>query len=318
MSITPRTGKQVKAYQRLAEAAANHGSELALDKVDADLEGWQRVLEHGDELLEAVAEVYVTKTRELSVGNCYAHQQVASNFDYSPGYIANEVSRQIDLIRGPWPMINPDGAWKYATEVLPKLPKPAKAEAPYVIIRQGFFSEQYIEAVAEVLKVLAAMDGGLENYLKKYMSATYLQQCSRTLRLLAAVGEQQPGDLHVLYGQFGKKHAGESVLRAREIFPAREIGFGIFQGGAMLVGNPGRLVSFDDLWMDFPGDEFRAKASGPFGRAPCLHFRGDRCKLLAHEVGDFHVHFGSVSGFLSQPQSLDALNARVFRSFRSI
>ena len=62
-----RTSGQETKYRRLVEDSAKHATELALGKTDADSDGWQRVLENGDELRDAIAEVVVAKTQELSV-----------------------------------------------------------------------------------------------------------------------------------------------------------------------------------------------------------------------------------------------------------
>jgi len=66
-TTSSRTEGQERSFKRLTEDASRHGAELALQKVEADSKGWQRVLMHGDDLKTAVADVIVAKTRELAL-----------------------------------------------------------------------------------------------------------------------------------------------------------------------------------------------------------------------------------------------------------
>jgi hypothetical protein len=101
----------------------------------------------------------------------------------------------------------------------------------------------------------------------------------RTAHALDLLAEQQKGDILIVGGNFGKRHAGRSVRSAREVFIGPEFGGHTIGIGSMLLTHPERLVSFDDLWVDVPGDEFDPDANGRFDRMPCFYFHNNRIKF---------------------------------------
>ena len=304
ISITFNATKgQRMQYTRMMEDIVRHGTKLALEKVEADSEGWQRVLGNGDELKLAVAEVIVAKTRELSVSNPYADEEVASNYGYLSGYGKPVgIEDQIDILRSHWPSLNPDHAIRYMRKIYPSLRFPKWVEGPFALIRPAFFSETYSEELEEVLKALAKARGGkFVNYHAGQLRPKYLRQSARTLAMMNWIVEGQPGsDILVVAEQFGIRHRGKSVRRAREVFVGSEFGEGAKNVGTMILTNPIRLQHIDDLWLDCPGDEYSPVADDSFDHAPFFGFSVGRVEFGAGWVGRLSKFCGSVSGPLPQ------------------
>jgi len=115
------------------------------------------------------------------------------------------------------------------------------------------------------------------------------------------LGNQQTGfDILVVAAQFGLRHRGRSVRRAREVFMDNEFGLGAFEIGCMILTHPERLQHFDDLWIDCTGNEYSYNGNGVFSRAPYFHFHDGNAGLNAGWVNGAYEHYGSASGFLLQ------------------
>ena len=83
--ITPITDGQRKQYLRFVEDATQKGAKLALEQVPIDKEGFQKLIERGDEFNSAIVALIVAKTRELSVFNEFINEEVESNYGYLSG-----------------------------------------------------------------------------------------------------------------------------------------------------------------------------------------------------------------------------------------
>jgi len=143
--------------------------------------------------------------------------------------------------------------------------------------------------------------GNFYNYREGKIGAKYLRQHERTAKKLEALAEQQKGyDILVVAAQFGLRHRGRSVRRAREVFTANEFGLGAFEIGCMLLTHPERLQNYDDLWIDCAGDEYAPAADGDFSFAPFFYFDGGRVEFGSSWFDDAYDDFGSASGFLPQ------------------
>ncbi|MEK9170090.1 MAG: hypothetical protein AAB674_00375, partial [Patescibacteria group bacterium] len=86
MKRTSLTSGQEEQYRRLVADAARHGASLALKKVGLDKDGLQRLLGRGDQLKAALAELIVAKSRELSISDKFADEEVKSSYAYPSGY----------------------------------------------------------------------------------------------------------------------------------------------------------------------------------------------------------------------------------------
>ena len=296
------TDGQRRQVTRMMKDIARHGTGLVLEKVETNTDGWQRLLARGDEMKYAIAELIVAKAREFTVSDQFADEEVESTYGYLSGYTKPvSITDQIDILRGHWPTLNPDGAIRYMAEVYPKLRLPSWIEGPFALIRPGFFSNLCGEELEEILKALKkARLGKVINYRKGF-GEKQLHQSVNTLAKLARIIEQQPGsDIIVVPSQFSIRHRGKSVRRAREVFIGAEFGHGAKDAGTMILTNPIRLPNFDDLWIDCAGDEFSSDADGVFDRAPYWSFYDGYLRLGTGVVDSAVGHYGSVSGVCPQ------------------
>ena len=244
---------------------------------------------------------------ELSIIDRFANEEVGSSYGYLSGYRKPvAVADQIDILRSHWPSLNPDKAIAYARDVYPTFQLPGWIEGPFVWIRPGFFSNVYGEEVEEVLKALKKdRKGRFVNYRENRLGPDRLRQNVRTVAALQQIVERQPdSDLIIVPSQFGIRHRGRSVRRAREVFDAPEFGTGAKDGGTMMLTNPIRLQHYDDLWIDMAGDDYHDPqySDAPFARAPFFGFYDRRLEFGTEWSGRAIDVCGSASGFLV-PQS---------------
>ncbi|MFA4998812.1 MAG: hypothetical protein WC514_02220 [Candidatus Paceibacterota bacterium] len=293
--ITAVTDGQKKQVKRFAEDAVDRAiAEGVLNK-----DGAQKLIMNGDEFQARI----ITDIRELSVSNQFADEEVRSSYSYLSGYKKPvPLEGQIDILRSYWPKLNPDPAIRYMSEMYPKLQLPGWIEGPFALIRPGFFSDIYGEELEEVLEALAKARGGkFYNYRQGQLGPKYLRQSSATVAMQKCIVEQQPGsDILIVPEQFGIRHRGRSVRRAREVFVASEFGEGAKNVGTMLITNPIRLQHYDDLWIDCAGDEYAPGADGDFSYAPCFYFSVGQVRFVTHWFVSASDDYGSASGFLPQ------------------
>lgn len=288
-----RTGGQEEKYCRLIEDAAKRGAKLALGKVAADSVGWQRVLEHGDELKTAIAEVVVAKTRELSVSNQYADEEVESSYDYLSGHRKPKlIAEQVKCLRE-----LPELKDATFDEKIAARPLPEGAEGWFAIPRWQKIAKTYGEAVQKVLAAIGSKRK-FYNYREGQLGPEYLCKHERSARMFEQIGKSQNGNIFVVPAQFGFCHRGKSVRRAREVFVPNEFGLGAFSVGIMLLTHPERLAHYNNLWVDCAGDEFAPNADGKFSFAPYFSFGVGGVGFGTHWVGLAYAYDGSSSAFL--------------------
>jgi hypothetical protein len=111
---------------------------------------------------------------------------------------------------------------------------------------------------------------------------------------------QKDHDILVVAAQFGLRHRGRSVRRAREVMNASEFCLGAFAIGIMLLTHPERLKHYDDLWIDCAGDEFSYGGDGQFGNAPCFSFDDVWVEFDTNFVVGANGSYGSASASVSQ------------------
>ncbi|KKQ56705.1 MAG: hypothetical protein US74_C0012G0028 [Parcubacteria group bacterium GW2011_GWA2_38_13] len=269
-----------------------------LRKFEANSIGWQRVLEHGDELRTAIADVIVAKTRELSVSDQYADEEVTSSYGYLSGYKPKRITEQTNILRQLFPGIG------FADEKLAEQPLPPNAEGWFAIPKWQTLAPTYGEAVEKVLAMIGSKRK-FNNYRDGQFGAQYLRQHAKTVEMFQKLGDEQKGHdlptgqagILIVACQFGLRHRGKSVRRAREIFEANEFGLDAFSVGIMLLTHPERLAHFDDLWIDCAGDDFAPDADGRFSSAPYFDFSSGHVEFDTYWVDDALDYYGSASGF---------------------
>lgn len=291
-------GQEIK-YRRLVEDSAKHATDLALGKTEADQDGWQRVLENGDELRDAIAEVVVAKTKELSVSNQFADEEVKSSYGYLSGYSKPKgITEQTNRLRELIPGIG------FANEELVKQPLPANAEGYFAIPRWQNIAPTYGEALQKVLNLIKqTRDGKFYNYREGNLGPQYLRQHAKNVKAFGKLGNEQKNyDILVVACQFGKLHAGKSVRRAREVMSSYQFGLDPFAIACMLLTHPERLQHYDDLWIDCAGSEYSVGGGGQFGGASCFEFCGGGAKFNTSWGSSVRGYYGSASAFLLPPE----------------
>lgn len=282
------TDGQKKQYLRFVEDA----TEKALKETGLDKDGIQKLIEHGDEFQSRI----IAAIGELSVSNQFADEEVESEYGYLSGYSPKPFADQIARLKALFPELG-DTDLELASQ-----PLPANAEGWFPIPRWEKISRTYHEACLKVFTLIGqTRDGKFYNYREGEIDPRHLRQHERSVAMWKKVGDaQKDRDILVVPAQFGLRHRGRSVRRAREVMNASEFGLGAFAVGIMLLTHPERLMTYDDLWIDCAGDEFAPGADGRFVGAPFFDFIDGRVKFGAIDFAYARDDYGSASGFLPQ------------------
>ena len=231
--------------------------------------------------------------------NKFRKEEVSSNSKYPKGYKGPKpISEQIEVLAKIFGL-SLGLASKFVEKTLPTLTLPDGAEGWFAIPRWEKLGSSYGEAVDKVLTMIASKRK-FYSYREGQFTPDRFRLNARTAHALDLLAEQQKGDILIVGGQFGKRHAGKSVRRAREVMVGPEFGAHTVAAGSILLTHPERLVSHEDLWFDVPGDEFDPGAGGSFDFAPFFVFLDGRVKFDSFWVYFPYEHYGSVSLFLPQ------------------
>ena len=262
---TTATAGQVKQINRFGSDAI----EKVLAELGLDNPGAQRVIEHGDDFAEAIRTAAITSLKDLSVSDKYKDEEVQSNYAYPKGYKVKGITEQTNILRQLFPGIG------FADEKIAEQPLPTNAEGWFAIPKWQTLAPTYGEAVEKVLAMIASKRK-FYNYRDGQLGAEYLRQHAKTVKMFQQLGDEQKDfDILVVPAQFGLRHKGRSVRRAREVFAANEFGLGAFAIGIMLLTHPEREVQWEQLHVDCAGDEFAPEADGDFSRAPLFSVFND-------------------------------------------
>jgi len=227
--------------------------------------------------------------------NQYADEQTKSSYTYPNNYAVKPIAEQIAMLSK---LFGLDGtkALAYA-EKLPELPE--GAEGYFAILKWQAVAKTYGKALEKAL-TLIAKGRTLKNWREDELDEKHLRQSERTEQMFAKFCEQQDGDIIVIPAQFGLRHRGKSVRRAREVFDDNEFGLGAFAVGCMLLTHPEREQVWDQLHIDCGGDEFAPDADGQFVHAPLFHWNGGELHFDTYWARDASKLYGSASGFVPQ------------------
>ncbi len=242
-------------------------------------------------------EVEISTPNSLIISPFFASEEIASNYSYPEGYAVKPICEQLVVLAKHFPNLNSSPVLACSKE-LPALS--TDAEGWFVVPRFEKVAGNYNEAVEKVLGMIGSTRI-FHNYRKGQSGPKYLRQSDRTTTALQMLGAKQQGDYLLIPAQFGLRHRGRSTRRVREIIGnSNEFGLGIFVTGCMLLSHPERLVKWEQLHIDCPGDEYSPGADGEFSVAPIFYFHDGRVKFDTYWVGDPGAHCGSASGFLPQ------------------
>lgn len=288
-AITPITDGQKKQYLRFVEDAAGR----ALAEVDPDKEGLQKLIMNGGEFQARIR----AAVREFSVNSEFANEEVESSRVYPYGYHgARPIADQLSLLYSIFPRLG------FVNEKRVKQPLPSIAEGYFAIPCWEALAKTYGEAIELVFTKIKETRKAYT--YRDQFGARHLRQSARSIRMWQKFAKRQkedglPVDILVVPAQFGLRHRGKSVRRAREVFKTSEFGLGGFATGIMLLTHPERLVDIEDLGVDCAGDEFDAKADGSFAYTPRWHISEKHGLVYsALQVESYDSDYGSVSAVL--------------------
>ncbi|OGZ07592.1 MAG: hypothetical protein A2762_02150 [Candidatus Lloydbacteria bacterium RIFCSPHIGHO2_01_FULL_54_11] len=227
----------------------------------------------------------------------FANEEVPSNYGYPSGYTVKPVCEQLVAFGKYFP--NLDGREVLAlSKELP--PPPQGAEGWFVAPKRERVAKTENEAVEHVLDLIGKTRT-LHNYRKGELGLKHIKLSERTAAALQMLGEKQKGDFLLIPAQFGLMHRGRSVRRVREVIAnSSQFGLGSVIVGSMLLSHPERLVAWEQLHIDCPGDEYSPDADGKFSRAPVFRWRDGGVEFLTYGVGDVSAGYGAASAFLPQ------------------
>jgi hypothetical protein len=173
-------------------------------------------------------------------------------------------------------------------------------EGYFAIPHWSLIGRTYQEAVEKVMAAIAAKRP-FYNYREGQLGSQQLREGNRKVNALQKLREEQTGhDILVVAGQFGRRHAGKSVRRAREVFMGKEFGFGAYEVAIMLLTHPERLVDYNDLWIGCAGDEYAPRAGFVFSGYPFWGFFGGELGFSSGDVVNPGESCGSASGCLPE------------------
>lgn len=294
MTTQSITSGQEKQFKRFVEDAA----EKALREVGLGKDELQKLIENGNEF-QAYIIAGIRRFSAVDKQFTKKDEEVKSDYVYPKEYKGPKpIEDQIKALAKIFDL-DPSQALEFAKN-LPELPK--GAEEWFAILRWKRVAKTYGEAVEKALKQIKQQHkGDFCNWREGKLGELYLRQHKGTIKKLQVLADQQKDcDILVIPAQFGRRHNGRAVRWVREIFMANEFGFGAFAIGCMLLTHPERLVSYHDLWIDCPGDEYAPDADGNFSDAPYFSFSVENVRLGTLYIGGEGTHYGSVTGFLPQ------------------
>jgi len=255
-----------------------------------------------------LSEIITNFIAENRVTDQFKDEEVPSQYGYLSGYNKPKgLTEQANLLRQLFSglgFVNLDlqGAIEKG-----EVPLPQNTEGWFAIPNwmknPKIFGASYNEALQVILnKIKETRNGAFYNYREGQIGPKQLRQTATSEKFWKQISEEQGDpDILIVAAQFGIRHRGRSVRRAREVMldNGSEFGLGAFAVGIMLLTHPERLMNYDDLWIDCAGDEYDVPDAGVrFDRAPCFDFNDGKVEFGTCFVGDASVCYGSVSAFL--------------------
>ena len=247
---------------------------------------------------------------ENRLTNKFKDEEVKSTYGYLSGYTnPNGLTAQCNRLRELFSGIGFANLDLLGSIEKGEIALPANTEGwfaiPNWIKNQNIFGATYNEALQEVLETIkTTRNGKFYNWREGQLGPERLRQSKHTEKFFRKLAEAQGNpDILIVAAQFGIRHRGRSVRRAREVIvsTSNEFGLGAFAVGIMILTHPERLMNYDDLWIDCAGDEFDDPDSDVrFDHAPYFYFYDGKVKFDAFTVDVAYALYGSASGFVPQ------------------
>lgn len=294
------TSGRVAKVSQLAEGAIRRAVGSVLEnQTFIDNEILQKMVvdrggEFGAIINRKVAPLIEDTLRELTFTNVFADEELLSDYGYLSGYaLPNGLGHQLEVLREHFPNLRPSTVNTQFVEcgVLPA------EKGLFYVPRWQLIAPTYNDAVVKALDALRrARKGKLDNPCEGRLGPEYLRETDRKRLGFEKIAHAQPGqDILVVAAQFGLRHRGRSVRRARAVMLGNEFGLGAFEVLIMLLTHPERLQHYDDLWLDCAGDEYSPCATEQFEDCPYLY---GKITFNTHWFGRATDFCGSVSAFL--------------------
>lgn len=238
----------------------------------------------------------------------YKDEEVKSNYGYLSGYNpgVQDLDRQIAVLQGLFPGLGGANADYLAKVKSGEIKLPQTAEKFFAIpnIWNGgvlrLFGNNYCAALQKVLDVLKqTRNSRFYNCREGQIDEQHLRQSDRAVEFFQKLSEAQGNpDILLVPAQFGKRHAGRSIRRARVVIASTsgEFSLGAFAVGVMLLTHPERLQHLNDLWIDCAGDEANPGGNGDFSSAPFFRFVVGGLRFDFRFVDSARAGYGSASG----------------------
>jgi hypothetical protein len=302
------TDGQIKQITRVATDAADKAVTDYFKGCNVSKDGAQRVLANPDFAVR-IREAAILALADMSITDKYKSEEVKSTYGYLSGYKPKGLTEQCNRLRELFSGVG------YPNQDL--LAQIEKGEAVLPDGAEGWFAVPNVWGSVETFRLFGGGDrlvlqkvldtikqtrsGKFYNYRDGQLDGDHFRQSTKTEQFFIALSEAQGNpDILIVAAQFGLRHRGRSVRRAREVFGLNEFGLGAFAIGIMLLTHPERLNNYDDLWIDCAGDEFKPSDESEFSFAPVFFFLGGRVGFDASRVDCACAFCGSASVFLPQ------------------
>lgn len=303
-SITSGQQREIRGF--MEELVDNVVREFGLDRESA-----QKLIGSAGEFKASLREPLVAAIRRLSLSNQFASEEVKSSWCYPPEYKGPKpIGEQMMVLANAFGLSPdtckvvfvgnqlggielPDGAEGWFA--IPSIDALAKRHFPNI----KDTAEKYCRATELVIENLAATRT-VHNYCLGELGTKYLRQHQRTISAFRKIAEAQKGDILIVPAQFGMRHRGRSVYRAREVYSSNEFGLGGFHVGCMALTHPERFVRWEQLHADCPGDEYDLTAESEWTSAPIWRFNDARLKFDTRRFSGPSEVCGSASAFLPE------------------
>lgn len=302
----PATDGQMKQLTRMATDAAEKAVKAYADANYLSKEGAELVKGNAD-FVGRIHAATVLALVELSNTDKFKDEEVSSTYGYLSGYAPKGLTEQCNRLRELFSGIGFANLDLLTQIEKGDVPLPTGAEGWFAIPNwmknPNIFGSIYSGALLKALDTIKqTRNGKFYNYRDGQLDEKRLRQSAQSQKFWTELADAQGNpDILIVPAQFGIRHRGRSVRRAREVFAGNEFGLGAFAVGIMILTHPERLMHYDDLWIDCAGDEFdNPDADDRFGHAPRFGFDDGKVKFGTGWADDADDYCGSASGVLPQ------------------
>jgi hypothetical protein len=141
-------------------------------------------------------------------------------------------------------------------------------------------------------------NGRLVNYREDELDLAHYRRSKESAAGMNQLWVSQgcPTGLLLIPAQLGNKHAGKSVLRAREVMRGSEFPLDPYDVLMILYTQEHCLQSNKDLTILFPGGEF--SLGGEFEYSLFIRFLAGKWEFSSCEINNPAADWGSASGFV--------------------